>query len=74
MPATSATHQAIVRSLYRGFRDREPDPAGLAYWSARLAEGAGAQELVAALMESVRPSDPLSEAAEAALIKRGWRE
>ena len=52
MPATSATHQVIVRSLYRGFLDREPDPAGLAYWSARLAEGAGAQELVAALMES----------------------
>lgn len=52
MPATPATHQAIVRSLYRGFLEREPDPAGLAYWSARLAEGAGAQELVAALMDS----------------------
>lgn len=52
MPDTSATHHAIVRSLYRGFLGREPDPAGRAYWSARLAEGAGAQELVAALMDS----------------------
>lgn len=57
MPDTRATSLAIVRSLYRGFLDREPDPAGLAYWSARLADGAGAPqllvgELVAALMDS----------------------
>lgn len=45
-------HAAIVRGLYRGFLGREPDPAGLAYWSARLAEGAAADELLAALMAS----------------------
>ncbi|MEH6436546.1 FkbM family methyltransferase [Massilia sp. DD77] len=48
----AADHAAVVRGLYRGFLGREPDPAGLQYWGARLAEGAGAQELVAALMAS----------------------
>lgn len=45
-------HAAVVRGLYRGFLGREPDPAGLAYWTGRLAEGAGAHELLAALMAS----------------------
>ncbi len=43
---------AVVRGLYRGFLGREPDPAGLAYWSARLAEGANPGELLAGLMAS----------------------
>lgn len=45
-------HAAVVRGLYRGFLGREPDPAGLAYWSGRLAQGAIADELLAALMGS----------------------
>jgi FkbM family methyltransferase len=43
---------AIVRGLYRGFLGREPDPAGLAYWSARLLDGASPNELLAGLMAS----------------------
>jgi FkbM family methyltransferase len=43
---------AVVRGLYRGFLGREPDPAGLEYWSARLAGGAGAEALLAALLAS----------------------
>jgi FkbM family methyltransferase len=43
---------AIVRGLYRGFLGREPDPAGLDYWSARLLEGASPDELLAGLMAS----------------------
>lgn len=45
-------HAAVVRGLYRGFLGREPDPAGLAYWSGRLAAGASADELLAGLMAS----------------------
>lgn len=58
-PATLTGHApatqdpaAIVRGLYRGFLGREPDPAGLQYWSARLAEGASPGELLAGLMAS----------------------
>jgi FkbM family methyltransferase len=42
----------VVRGLYRGFLGREPDPAGLDYWSARLREGASPDELLAGLMAS----------------------
>jgi FkbM family methyltransferase len=45
-------HAAIVRGLYRGFLGREPDPAGLQYWSARLRDGASPDELLAGLMAS----------------------
>lgn len=48
----SIDHAAIVRGLYRGFLGREPDPAGLAYWSGRLAQGASADELLSGLMAS----------------------
>ncbi|EKU83206.1 FkbM family methyltransferase [Massilia timonae] len=51
-PIPEPDHAAVVRGLYRGFLGREPDPAGLAYWSGRLAEGAIADELLAALMGS----------------------
>ncbi|MGF6181983.1 FkbM family methyltransferase [Massilia sp. UYP32] len=51
-PIPEQNHAAIVRGLYRGFLGRDPDPAGLAYWSGRLAEGAVADELLAALMTS----------------------
>lgn len=57
MPETSAPlpeheHADLVRGLYRGFLGREPDPAGLDYWSARLAEGASVDALLAALTAS----------------------
>ncbi|WP_026354123.1 FkbM family methyltransferase [Massilia niastensis] len=57
MPETSANlpdqdHAAVVRGLYRGFLGREPDPAGLQYWSERLAHGAGAGDLLSALTSS----------------------
>jgi FkbM family methyltransferase len=45
-------HAAIVRGLYRGFLGRAPDPAGLAYWSERLRNGASPDELLAGLMAS----------------------
>lgn len=45
-------HAAIVRGLYRGFLGREPDPAGLQYWSERLGAGASPDELLAGLMAS----------------------
>lgn len=51
-PPSRPDHGAVVRGLYRGFLGREPDPAGLAYWSGRLAAGAIADELLAALMAS----------------------
>jgi FkbM family methyltransferase len=43
---------AVVRGLYLGLLGREPEPAGLDYWSARLADGAGPSELAAALLAS----------------------
>lgn len=43
---------AIVHGLYRGFLGRAPDPVGLAYWSARLAQGASPHEVLAAIMGS----------------------
>ncbi|MBQ5947631.1 DUF4214 domain-containing protein, partial [Massilia sp. ST3] len=54
MPETSAhlpenDHADLVRGLYRGFLGREPDPTGLEYWRARLAEGASVDALLAAL-------------------------
>lgn len=45
-------HATVVRGLYRGFLGREPDPAGLAYWSERFAQGTSADELLAGLMAS----------------------
>jgi len=51
-PSHAQDPSAIVRGLYRGFLGREPDPAGLAYWSERVAQGAGADELLAGLMAS----------------------
>jgi hypothetical protein len=44
--------EAIVHGLYRGFLGRAPDPAGLAYWSGRLAQGASSHEVLAAIMGS----------------------
>ena len=56
LPTTPTTpgqdHATVVRGLYRGFLGREPDPAGLAYWSSRFAQGASADELLAGLMAS----------------------
>lgn len=57
MPDTSAPipeqdHAAVVRGLYRGFLGREPDPAGLDYWTARLRDGASPDALLAGLMAS----------------------
>jgi FkbM family methyltransferase len=52
---TSPQHDdaaAVVRGLYRGFLGREPDPAGLQYWTARLLDGADASELLAAVTSS----------------------
>ena len=43
---------ALVRGVYRGFLGREPDPAGLEYWTARVAAGAAADDLLAAVMGS----------------------
>lgn len=51
-PASLAQQQEIVRSLYRGFLEREADAAGLDYWSAALAAGADAAALVEALTHS----------------------
>lgn len=42
----------LVRGLYRGLLGREPDPSGLQHWQERLAGGADAAELVAALSGS----------------------
>jgi FkbM family methyltransferase len=54
--AMATTHELpqhdIVRALYRGFLGREPDPAGLQYWSGVLAAGGDAAALMHALMAS----------------------
>jgi len=54
MSETSASIEAaaLVAGLYRGFLGREPDPAGLEYWSGRVAAGASANELLAAITGS----------------------
>jgi FkbM family methyltransferase len=51
-PMPEQDHAAVVRGLYRGFLGREPDPAGLQYWTDRLREGAGPEALLAGLMAS----------------------
>jgi FkbM family methyltransferase len=51
-PPDQDAAQALVRGLYRGFLGREPDPAGLQYWSARLQGGASPAELLEAVTAS----------------------
>jgi FkbM family methyltransferase len=47
-----AQYHDIVRAVYRGFLEREPDASGLQYWSGVLACGGDPCALVKAVMDS----------------------
>jgi hypothetical protein len=51
--ATSASGRArLVYEAYRRALDRNPDPSGAAFWQGRVADGLGAEDLLASLLAS----------------------
>lgn len=63
-------HAAVVRGLYRGFLEREPDEAGLRHWIERLQAGDGANAILAALMSSPEYTQRRTDIAALAGLKQ----